>query len=60
MLPSGYIAAFAFRIRHKYRPMVLNTQPGEGLTNSSRSLIPESFQRGFIALLAPLVRLLTR
>jgi CDP-diacylglycerol--glycerol-3-phosphate 3-phosphatidyltransferase len=30
------------------------------MTNSSRRLIPESLQRGFMALLAPLVRLLTR
>jgi CDP-diacylglycerol--glycerol-3-phosphate 3-phosphatidyltransferase len=30
------------------------------MTNSSRRLIPESFQWGFMALLAPLVRLLTR
>jgi CDP-diacylglycerol--glycerol-3-phosphate 3-phosphatidyltransferase len=30
------------------------------MTNSSRRLIPESFQRGFMALLAPLIRLLTR
>jgi CDP-diacylglycerol---glycerol-3-phosphate 3-phosphatidyltransferase len=30
------------------------------MTNSSRRLIPESFQRGFMTLLAPLVRLLTR
>ncbi len=30
------------------------------MTNSSRRLIPEAFQRGFMTLLAPLVRLLTR
>jgi len=30
------------------------------MTNSSRRLIPEGFQRGFMTLLAPLVRLLTR
>jgi CDP-diacylglycerol--glycerol-3-phosphate 3-phosphatidyltransferase len=30
------------------------------MTNSTRRLIPESFQRGFMTLLAPLVRLLTR
>jgi CDP-diacylglycerol---glycerol-3-phosphate 3-phosphatidyltransferase len=30
------------------------------MANSSRRLIPESFQRGFMTLLAPLVRLLTR
>jgi CDP-diacylglycerol--glycerol-3-phosphate 3-phosphatidyltransferase len=30
------------------------------MTNSSRRLIPESFQRAFMALLSPLVRLLTR
>jgi CDP-diacylglycerol--glycerol-3-phosphate 3-phosphatidyltransferase len=32
----------------------------ESMTNSSRRLIPESFQRGFMRLLAPLVRVLTK
>ncbi|MGE5256396.1 MAG: CDP-alcohol phosphatidyltransferase family protein [Hyphomicrobiales bacterium] len=32
----------------------------ESMTNSSRRLIPESFQRGFMRMLAPLVRVLTK
>ena len=41
-------------------PMLWMPAPGERMTLSSHRLIPDSLQRGFMTLLAPLVRLLTR